>query len=102
MLQTPEAAQLVATSTRHAGATSDWRPEDLATHPKVKQMLSDFAAGGDARRTLVAFARRRLVQTLNPARLGLLDPSLAAGTSFKQPLRQSPPWSPPPPPPMPP
>lgn len=66
LLQTDKAAELLEASTAHAGAASDWRAEDLATAPKVVQMLRDFRAGGDARRKLVAFARRRLEQTIRP------------------------------------
>ena len=66
LLQTDKAAELVEASTADAGAASDWRAEDLATAPNVVQMLCDFRAGGDARRKLVAIARRRLVQTIRP------------------------------------
>ena len=72
LLQAGEAPALVAASTADAGATSDWRPEQLAAahHPKLRQYLLDYKSGGEQRQKLVAYARRRLGQQLGPGRLG--------------------------------
>lgn len=68
LLQTAEGEALAATSTRHKGASADWRPQQLAQTDRIASMLHDFSIGGEERARLLFRARRRLAQHIYSAR----------------------------------
>ena len=70
LLQTPCGEALCAASTRHAGASADWRPLQLATSEKMSALLKDFEAGGAERSRVLALARRKNAQHVDRTATG--------------------------------
>ena len=64
LLQTPSGPHLASWSTQDAGASSNWRAEDLAMTPRIRSFIEDFGKGDDERNRVIAHARRRLAPIL--------------------------------------